>query len=307
MPEGDTIRRLAEAVRTRFAGQTVRRDTFRHPRLATATFVGAVLLDAASFGKHLFLRFDDGRSMHVHLLMQGRVAVGGSAPAMRGRVGDDETWRKCFELWFDSGPLVGIDIPLLHVVPTAEEHGFIDHLGPDLCADHFEAERDLTIGRNRMLTEPDAPLGGALLEQRHLAGFGNIYAVETPFICGVSPYRPIGTIDGLLPLLHIGAALIRTNAARGPQNTTGRRLADSDHWILSGDRRSCRVCSGQLERRRETEVAWQRRTVRCPTCQPDDSGSVDLDRAERLLRLHPAHRSIPWGDWGRVGRRASPI
>ncbi len=299
MPEGDTIRRLADAIDARFVGHRVERDVFRHPRLATTTFAGTTLTSTSSHGKHLFLRFDDGRSVHVHLLMQGRVQVGGRAGGTRRSARDardrhDEKWRRRFELWFDVGPLVGVDIPLLHVVATSDEGSFVDHLGPDLCGDDFDIVRDVTVGVERMLASPAEPLGGALLEQRNLAGFGNIYAVETPFVCGISPFRPVGEIDGLQSLVRIGAALIRTNAVRGPQNTTGRRLAESETWILDGGRRDCRVCSTRLERFAADQVAWQRRTVRCPECQADGNGRADLDRSDRLLRLHPAHRTIEW-------------
>lgn len=293
MPEGDTIKRLAGRIRERFVGQRVVRDVFRHPRLATDSFEGRTLTSTASYGKHLFLRFDDDRSLHVHLLMQGRVLVGSSPQGRRGRL-DDETWRQRFEMWFEHGPLIGIDIPLLHLLPTRDEHSFTDDLGPDLCVDDFDAERDLAIGVERMLQRPDAALGDALLDQHNLAGFGNIYAVETPFICGVSPFEPVGTVDRLRELVEVGAALIRTNADRGPQNTTGRRLTESEQWLLAGGHQHCKVCRARLRRVPAEQVPWQRRTVQCPTCQPDGCGSVDLDRAERLLRLHPAHRRVSW-------------
>ena len=94
---------------------------------------------------------------------------------------------------------------------------------------------------------PMQPLGGALLDQRNVAGFGNVYAVELPFIVGVSPHQPIGTVDGLLGLLGLGAAVIRTNAERGPQNTTGRRLHAADHWIYARRGRPCPLCGTTLD------------------------------------------------------------
>jgi len=297
MPEGDTIRRLADRIRERFVGQRVVRDVFRHPRLATDSFEGCTLTSTASYGKHLFLRFDDDRSLHIHLLMQGRVLVGSTPNDRRGR-GNDETWRQRLEMWFEHGPLIGVDIPLLHLVPTRDEHTFIDSLGPDLCADDFDVEGDLRVGVERILRRPDTPLGDAILNQTNLAGFGNIYAVETPFICGVSPFEPVGTVDRLRELIEVGAALIRTNAARGPQNTTGRRLNESEQWLLAGGHRQCKVCGDHLRRVPAERVSWQRRTVQCPTCQPDGSGAVDLSRAERLLKLHPAHRHVPWPTLG---------
>jgi len=293
MPEGDTIRRLGDRIRERFVEQRVVRDLFRHPRLATDTLVGRTLASTASYGKHLFLRFDDDRSLHIHLLMQGRVLVG-SAP-QGGRSGHDNgSWRQRFEVWFEHGPLIGIDIPLLHLLPTRDEHTITDKLGPDLCSDDFDMTRDVTIGVRRMLRRPEASLGGSLLDQRNLSGFGNVYAVETPFICGVSPFTPVGSFDRLGAMVEVGAALIRTNAARGPQNTTGRKLGESQQWLLAGGHQRCKICGDQLRRVPAEQVSWQRRTVQCPTCQPDGSAVVDLDRAKQLLRLHPAHRHILW-------------
>lgn len=284
MPEGDTIRRLADRVRGELAGDTVERSVFRHPRLATVDLSARTVLDAVSYGKHLFVRFDDGRSLHVHLLMQGRVRFDAAR--------EIPDWRRRFELRFRSGArMVGVDIPLLHLVETTTESTFTDHLGPDVCGD-FDQHEAIA----RLSSRPDLPLGGAMLEQRIVAGWGNIYAVETPFIVGLSPFVRIGDILGLDAIVSIGAALIRTNARRGPQNTTGRRLHESDHWILTGDVRRCPVCGMRLARFRDTDVSWQRRTVSCPRCQDDGDRVADIERARTLLALHPAARTIAWDD-----------
>ena len=106
----------------------------------------------------------------------------------------------------------------------------VGHLGPDLCGPD---EPDVEEVTDRLRRAPDAALATALLEQRNVAGFGNVYAIEVPFIVGVSPNQLVGTIDGLQSLVGVGVALIRTNAERGPQNTTGRRLNTPDHWIYA--------------------------------------------------------------------------
>ena len=87
MPEGDTIRRLAERINTRFAGQRVQRCVTRDPRLVGVDLAGAVLLEADASGKHLLVRFDDGRTLHAHLRMDGSFRVGPAAtePAWRRR------------------------------------------------------------------------------------------------------------------------------------------------------------------------------------------------------------------------------
>lgn len=279
MPEGDTLLRLAAKVAERFAGERVTSSVFRHPRLALLDLTGLTLVSAEAAGKNLFLRFDDGRSLHVHLLMQGRVRF--------GRSPDTEEWRRRFEITFADGQMTGIDIPRLHLIDTAREHEFTDHLGPDLCGVY-----DPGAALARLAEQAGVALTGALLDQRVVAGFGNIYAVETPFVLGLSPFVPVGEVDDLEAVLSVGAALIRTNAARGPQNTTGRRLSTNDQWVLPRRVRTCAICGTGIQRRYEDQTPWQRRVSWCPTCQHDTHRQADLARARKLLTLHPARRMV---------------
>lgn len=279
MPEGDTILRLASKINDRLSGATASASIFRHPRLATADVSDRVLLGATSHGKHLFLNWDDDRSLHIHLLMQGQVHLGRRPVA--------EEWRRRFEIEFDGTTLTGVDIPLLHLISTSNTQDFIGHLGPDLCG-----ALDLDVAIDRVTADSDAHLGAALLDQRNVAGFGNVYAVEVPFICGISPMTTVGRIEGLDRLLSIGAALIRTNARLGPQNTTGRKLSTSDQWILGTRRRDCPLCGSTLQRRSGSASPWNRRTIWCERCQKGDNTIVDTDRARDLLAMHPARREL---------------
>ncbi len=287
MPEGDTIHRLAAEVRANVGGRTVSWSTFRHPRLATLDLTGRTLVDATSHGKHLFCHFDDGWSLHIHLLMDGRVRFGGVPPV--------EEWRRRFEITFEDGPrMTGVDIPLLHRVRTENTARVVDHLGADLCGQLDRSDLDAALVR--LVRDPSVPLSGALLDQRNVAGFGNIYAVEVPFICGISPFHPVGEVVGLADLLAIGTALIRTNARLGPQNTTGRRMERAEHWVLSDRPRSCPIRGSAVERRSGDETPWRRRTAWCPGCQPEDNDTVDVARARKLLGLHPARRALDSSD-----------
>ncbi len=281
MPEGDTIRRLAERITRRFGGERCLRTVTRDPRLAGIDFTGAIMLGADAFGKHLLIRFDDGRTLHAHLRMTGSWKVGPPA-------GEPE-WRRRVELWMESGRLTGLDIPILGVVTTTEEGTVIGHLGPDLCSDE---PPDLDEIESRLLREPDRPLADALMDQRYVAGFGNLYAVELPFIGGVSPKQAAGSVIGLGAMIGLGAAMIRTNARLGPQNTTGRRLATDDHWVYSKRGRPCPICATRLDGWTERESVWRRVAVWCSSCQPLSVGkrSVDVQRVRRLLALHPARR-----------------
>ena len=280
MPEGDTIRRLAERIDRRFAGQRCQRTVTRDPRLTHVDFAGAVLTGADAVGKHLLVRFDDGRTLFAHLRMTGSFVV--------GPISQEPAWRRRVELWMETGRLTGVDVPILGVVATADEDRIVGHLGPDLCGAVPPDVDDVT---ERLTREPEAPLAAALLDQRNVAGFGNLYAVELPFVVGISPNQPVGTVDALAGLVGLGTAVIRTNAARGPQNTTGRRLHDDDHFIYRRRGRPCPVCATRLEGWEERESPWRRVSTWCPSCQPvEELRAVDLTRARRLLALHPARR-----------------
>ena len=280
MPEGDTIRRLAERINRRFAGERCERSVTRDPRLVHVDFAGTVLREADAHGKHLLIRFDDGRTLFAHLLMDGSFTVG---PAST-----ESAWRRRVELWMETGRLTGIDVPVLGIVRTVDEDQVVGHLGPDLCGPELP---DLDDVVERIGERPEAPLAGALLDQRNVAGFGNVYAVELPFVVGVSPNQPAGSVEGLPGLLGLGAAVIRTNAARGPQNTTGRKLQVADHWIYGRRGRPCPLCGSRLDGWDERDSPWRRVATWCPTCQAvEPMRVVDLERARRLLALHPARR-----------------
>ncbi len=279
MPEGDTLRRLADHITDRFGGDRVERSAMRDPRLSGVDLAGTTLIGADAYGKHLFVRFDDGRSLHAHLLMTGGFEV--------GRPSREAEWKRRVELWLGSGRLTGVNVPILGIVPTAEEHLITDHLGPDLCAPTGAPDVDGIVAR--LVATADAPLTGALLDQRNVAGFGNIYVNDVPFITGVSPFQPVGTIVGLDRLVAVGTALIRTNAERGPQNTTGRRLHTDARWVHGVGKRPCPICGGRLRYRGDQETEWRRSITWCPGCQPaGEAVEVDLGRTRRLIGLHPA-------------------
>jgi endonuclease VIII len=278
MPEGDTIRRLADRIGSRFAGQRCTRCITRDPRLVGLDLTGRTLVEADAVGKNLLLRFDDGRTLHAHLLMHGSWRVG---PAST-----EPEWRRRVELWFEDGRLTAIDVPILGVIATAHEDQVVGHLGPDLCG---TTAPDPDAVAARLQRDLDVPLAGALLDQRNVAGFGNVYAVELPFIVGVSPNQPVGGIDGLDGLVRIGMPMIRQHAAKGPRNTTGRRLNQPDHFVYG--RQSCPVCATRLESFDERHSPWGRISSWCPSCQRvEDRRAVDLVRARRLLALHPVRR-----------------
>lgn len=280
--EGDSIRRLANRIDQRLAGRTVTRCVTRHPRLVGVDLTGAVLEGADAVGKHLLIRFDHGRTLRAHLRMDGSISI--------GRRADVDPFRRRLELWFGDVVMTAVDVPLLELLATADESRVVGHLGPDVCA---AEPPDIDLVAARLVHEPGAPLAGALLDQRNVAGFGNVFAVEVPFIAGVSPNQPVGAIDGLPSVVDVGVALIRYTMQRGPRNTTGRRLATADHWVYGKRQRPCPLCDTRLEGWIESESPWRRQSVWCPRCQSvEDVRAVDGARIRRLLALHPARRHL---------------
>ncbi len=252
----------------------------RDPRLVGVDLAGATLIAVDAIGKHLFIRFDNGYSLHSHLRMSGSWTVGSAA--------DEPDWRRRIELWMQTGRLTGLDLPMVELLTDRQEERVVGHLGPDLCGAELP---DLDEVVDRMHREPEVALAAALLDQANVAGFGNVYAIEVPFIAGVSPNQPVGTIEGLDRLVGLGAAVIRTSAERGPQNTTGRRLNTADHWIYARRGRPCPICATTLDGYEERDWPWRRTSVWCPTCQRIDTvRTVDGARIAKLMALHPARR-----------------
>ena len=282
MPEGDTLRILATKIDDRLAGRRVERSIMRDPRLAGRDLADTTLVDADAYGKHLFVRFDDGRTLHAHLNMDGKFKV-----SRRSTVPE---WKRRVELHLENGgSLVGESVPILELIDTDAEHEITDRLGPDLCA--TSGPPDPVVVAERLRSDPTTALCGAMLDQRLVAGWGNVYANDVPFICGIPPQQPVGSIDGLAVLTAVGTALIRTNARLGFQNTVGKRLRTDATWMHGRGRRPCPVCGDRLRYRPERDTPWGRSITWCDTCQPTgESAVVDLGRVRRLIGLHPAVR-----------------
>lgn len=299
MPEGDTIRRLARRIDDRFAGRPVVRSKTRDPRIATVDLAGRVLVGADAYGKHLFVRFDDGRTLHAHLMMGGSFEV--------GRPSREPEWKRRVELWFDDGRLTGVSVPVLEMLATEDEREITEPLGPDLCTP--AGPPDIGEVAARLVRDGAAPLAGALLDQRNVAGFGNVYANDVPFIVGIDPRQAVATIDGIDRVAAIGTALIRVNAERGPQNTTGRRLGTDDRWVHGVGRRLCPVCGTRLEYMDGDASPWQRSITWCPQCQPASSGraAADMERVRRLIGLHPAVKEPYFPAAEHRGERSSAV
>jgi len=281
VPEGDTVRHLADRLNGERAGSIITSCALRHPRVAGYNLTGCRLESFDAYGKHLFMRLDDDRVLHIHLLMTGRWSTR-PTPGI-------PAWRRRVEFDTDRGPLIGIDVPIVELGPAAAEEAITAHLGPDLCSPQPRPPTELLTERLR--AGPPCALTAALLDQRRLAGFGNVYAVDLPFIAGLDPSVAVADVDGLDNLVDVGTAMIRENARRGVQNTLGREMHRSATWAQGRRNRRCRVCGNSMVGYPEPEVEWHRVVTTCVTCQPAGSHTVDLDRMKHLVGSHPGlHR-----------------
>jgi endonuclease-8 len=152
---------------------------------------------------------------------------------------------------------------VVELIRTSEERRVVGHLGPDLLGpgwDRAEAVR-------RLSAEPDRPVGEALLDQRNLAGIGNIYATEMLFLRGISPWRPVGEVADLDALVELGRRLLDANKARAGQVTTGDTAPGRQTWVYGRAHRPCRRCGTRISRGEQGAAGEERVRFWCPVCQ----------------------------------------
>jgi endonuclease-8 len=254
MPEGDSIVRARDRVTTAISGKALARAEVRGRALTLPRRVTGV----ESRGKHLLVRFDDGTTLRTHLRMHGRwdsYAPGARwrRPPHRARavlVADDGWSAVCFD---------APDVEML-AGPT-HEHDRLRHLGPDLCA----PDADLADAVARLdRIDPATQLGDALLDQRVVAGVGNVFKSEVCFACAIDPFVPVGALDAesRRAVIHTAARLLRANVGPGRRVTWGRGYA-----VYGRARVACPRCGTTIRVRRPGPQ--QRSTYWCPGCQRD--------------------------------------
>ncbi|MFD3698250.1 Fpg/Nei family DNA glycosylase [Streptomyces sp. NPDC058646] len=267
MPEGDSVHRAAARLHAALAGRPLTRSDLRVPRFATADLTGRTTLEVVPRGKHLLARFEGGLTLHSHLRMDGAWRVfpagapwhGGPAYEIRAVLGTAEH------------TAVGYRLPVLELLRTADEDRAVGHLGPDLLGPDWDPD----LAAANLRAAPERPLGEALLDQRNLAGIGNIYKSELCFLAQVTPWTPVGTLpDATLP--RLAAAAQRLLAANtgvpgrfgGHRNTTGSRRPGQDLFVYGRTHRPCLRCGTPV---REAPQDG-RPTYWCPRCQPGPTG-----------------------------------
>jgi endonuclease-8 len=249
MPEGDTVFRTADKLRGALLGKTLTRCDIRVPRFAAADLTGQVVDEVLTRGKHLFIRVG-AASIHSHLKMDGSWQIGRyRGPGYKVRI----------ILGTANSVAYGVDLGILEILDRTEDMAAVAHLGPDLLGADWSAE---TAAAN-LVSDPDRPLADALLDQRNLAGIGNVYANELAFLFGLRPSTPVSAVTDPLRLVTRAQKMLWANRSRVNRTTTGNTRRDEDLWVYGRGGQPCRRCGTRVDRNAEGD----RVTYWCPSCQ----------------------------------------
>ena len=257
MPEGDTVWLTARRLHEALAGRVLTRSDVRVPRYATTDLSGRVVTGCVARGKHLLTRVAGGVTVHTHLRMDGswriRPAADRIAPSHRIRlILANDTWQA-----------VGYQLGVVEILPTARESSVVGHLGPDLLGPDW----DPAEAARRLASQPARPVGEALLDQRNLAGIGNLYKAETLFLQGIDPWRPAGAVADLGALVSTAQRLLDANKERAGQVTTGSWRRGEETWVYGRAGRPCRRCGTPVRSAEQGSDRDERITYWCPQCQ----------------------------------------
>ncbi|MBT2247297.1 Fpg/Nei family DNA glycosylase [Arthrobacter sp. BHU FT2] len=273
MPEGDSVWRAAHQLHQALAGQKLIASDFRVPRFATLNLAGWTMEEVVPRGKHLLMRVtgpDSKRlTIHSHLKMEGAWQV--YPPGGR--------WRKpgftarCV-LRTAAADAVGFSLGVLEVVATDNEDSIVGFLGPDLLGPDWDVDE----AERRIRAAPEVPIGVAILDQRNLAGIGNIYRCEACFLSGVHPATPVSAVADVRTLVTDAKQLLEANLGPGRRVTilnprgvpVGRMAGRPGYWVYGREQRSCLKCGTPIRRGLlgKANGEEERDIYYCPTCQP---------------------------------------
>jgi endonuclease VIII len=275
MPEGDTIFRAARALHRALAGGVVTAFESQLPALNRidddAPLTGRTIERVTAAGKHLLMHFSGDLVLRTHMRMNGSWHI--------YRPG--ERWQRArrdmrIRISTDTFEAVGFNIPVAEFTSSRalSKHNELRRLGADLLSDDFRVG-DVV---QRIGERATIPIADALLNQRVVAGLGNVYKSEVLFMCRVNPFtlvRDVGE-DKLEAIVDTARRVLRANVSEtlapmttysGFRQTTGRASPHERLWVYGRARLPCRRCGTPVCVRKQGLDA--RLTYWCPACQPE--------------------------------------
>ena len=303
MPEGDTIYRSARALNLALAGEVVAGFEAGVATLASVAdskgVVGRVVERVEARGKWCLLHFSGDLILVTHMLMSGSWHI--------YRTG--ERWRvprssvRC-AVRVEGFVALAVNVPVteFHTARTLERTSQVPKLGVDILGEGYSTEMGVKALRKYGLRKPEAEVGVTLLNQRVMAGLGNVYKSEVAFAAGVNPFRQMRTLTEreLEVMADVSGRYMRANVANGSSATGGDAIVTyagnrrTTHSMNAGDRlwvygrqgQECRRCGALVMMRKQGEQV--RSTYWCPVCQPwvaaeGQSGEAPVGRMVKVL------------------------
>jgi endonuclease VIII len=272
MPEGDTIFRAARTLHAALSSQRIERfeSVFAHlTRVDTDTpIAGRRMERVESRGKHVLMWLEGGLVLRTHMRMHGSWHI--------YRPG--ERWQRPrheMRILVETAPYVAVAfaVPVAEFVAAdaIDREGPVAELGPDPLGDGFDAAAAVT----RLQARGDMEIADALLDQRAIAGIGNVFKSEILFAARLNPFTPVGALDAaaLTRVIAIAERQMRANvgeatsvAAAGGRRTTNRLDPSARLWVYGRRGLPCRRCGTPVQRAKQGPDA--RSTYWCARCQP---------------------------------------
>ncbi len=253
------MHRTAHALDAALAGSVLTRTDFRVPNLATVDLSGEQVQGCVAVGKHLLLRIGEDHTLHTHLKMEGSWHL--YRPVSRWLRPDHQAR---VVLTTDDWTAVGFSLGIVELVVRSEEDATVAHLGPDLLGPDWDPDEAVA----RLRAAPATAIGEALLDQRNLAGIGNMYQAEVLFLCGVHPRTPVGQVDRVDRVVARARAVLAANVQRAVQSTTGELRPGRRLWVHHRAGQPCRRCTTPIVTAMLGAPGRERAGYWCPTCQP---------------------------------------
>jgi endonuclease-8 len=252
VPEGDTVWHTAAVLRDTLAGKALTRCDIRVPRYATVDLTGQVVDEVVSRGKHLFIRVGTA-SIHSHLKMDGSWQV--------NPVGKPSRAGHRIRIILEAGEIqaAGVDLGVLEVLDRDRDEDAVAHLGPDLLGDDW----DPRAAAANLVVDPDRPLAETLLDQRVMAGVGNVYCNELCFVTGHLPTAHVSAVKDPLRMVQRARDMLWLNRSRWNRSTTGDTRRGRELWVYGRAGRECRRCGTLIE----SDSSGDRIGFWCPNCQ----------------------------------------
>jgi endonuclease-8 len=277
VPEGDTIFRAARTLHRALAGRTVTAFESPLPALTRvdddAPLAGRTVDRVWARGKHLLMALSGDLVLHTHMRMNGSWHI--YRPGERWRLPRS---RMRVALHTDAFVAVGFDVPVAELLDSRGlgRTRSLAALGPDLLGGEFDEAAALT----RLRAHDALAIGEALLDQRIVAGIGNVYKSEACFVARVDPFAPVSALSDvrLRSLLTVARTLLQANVSETSRSgivtyrglDAARRGGGAAHWVYGRRGKPCRRCGTAVAARKQGIDA--RTTYWCPRCQRQEVG-----------------------------------